>query len=412
MNKNFSKTTVLLLALAMAMLPAKKLSAQINPSPLAKSGSGFILTYGQKKFTVTSQTLASWQSDQILPANPILNLRPAIFTDLLQLSIGGSSAKTDTAKNVHYNIEKLYTYIKNLSGQITATATEHSLQIDNNQATAFTPPQTGISLDVFNSTLNALNGLETSATSSELTVLKQEPKTFLGDLNNLGINELIGEGVSSFKGSPKNRIWNIGIGVKKMTGIIIPQGAEFSFDNALGPVTKAEGYLPELVILSDKTVPEDGGGLCQVSTTMFRAVMPAGLPVTARINHAYAVSYYSPQGTDATIYPGSADLKFINNTPGAILIWPYFKDKTTLIFDFYGSSDGRKVVLHTPIITDRLPDGSMKASWQRDIIKDGVTATKIFKSVYQPPALFHKTETFISATGAPESIKIPAQKSN
>src|SRR6185369_10179137 len=117
--------------------------------------------------------------------------------------------------------------------------------------------------------------------------------------------------VSNFKGSPKNRRHNITVGVEKMKGVIVPQGAEFSFNEHLGPVDGEHGFLPELVIKKNGTVPEFGGGLCQVSSTTFRAAMTAGLPITQRRNHAYAVQYYSPQGTDATIYPGSADLKFI-----------------------------------------------------------------------------------------------------
>jgi hypothetical protein len=139
--------------------------------------------------------------------------------------------------------------------------------------------------------------------------------------------------------------------------------------------------------------------------------MAAGLPITARRNHAYAVQYYSPQGTDATIYPGSADLKFVNNTPGAILIWPYKKDKNTLVYDFYGTSDGRKVTLEKPVVYDRKSDGSMKATWTREIFNNGNTTIDTFKSVYQSPALFHKTETFVSSTGTPVSgLKIPPVK--
>jgi vancomycin resistance protein YoaR len=85
--------------------------------------------------------------------------------------------------------------------------------------------------------------------------------------------------------------------------------------------------LPELVIKKEGTVPEFGGGLCQVSSTAFRAAMNGGLPITQRRNHAYAVQYYAPQGTDATIYPGVVDLKFINDTPGDILIWAFEKIK-------------------------------------------------------------------------------------
>src|SRR5439155_24119567 len=141
----------------------------------------------------------------------------------------------------------------------------------------------------------------------------------------------------------------------------------------------AEGFLPELVIKGDKgTIPELGGGLCQVSSTTFRAAMQAGLPITERRNHAYAGQYYSPQGTDATIYPGSADLKFINDTPGAILIWPYFKDKANWVFDFYGTKNDWQVTWEKPLFYDRKNDGSMKAPGMRGLRVDGQPKTNVF----------------------------------
>jgi vancomycin resistance protein YoaR len=92
------------------------------------------------------------------------------------------------------------------------------------------------------------------------------------------------------------------------------------------------------------------------------------------------------------------DLKFKNDTNGSILIWPYFTDKDNLVFDFYGTKDSRIVDVKKPIQYDRKEDGSMKAEWTRVVIKDGITSTSTFKSIYQSPALFHKEEQFISAT--------------
>ena len=274
------------------------------------------------------------------------------------------------------------------------------MTIENGRATEFTPPQTGRSLDRYNSTLKIINALGQGQDKIELVVNSTEPKTSLGSLNNLGITELIGRGESKFNNSPVNRRWNINVGVKRMTGIIVKPGEEFSFNKYLGPVEANTGFKPELVIKGDQgTIPEFGGGLCQVSSTTFRAAMHAGLPITARnSNHSYAVSYYAPQGTDATIYPGSQDLKFINDTGNSILIWPYLKEDNYLIFDFYGTYDGRKVQLGTPYSYDRKSDGSLKATWTRTVTKNGVEKKDVFSSDYQPPAKFHKHEEFPPAT--------------
>ncbi len=395
----------ILIFIFLVFLPGKAVFAATANSP-------FSFSYNGQVFNVSQDAFNLWQGTSTIAPNPALASPPVDFNSYLLNFLGQDSPVQNSAQTYHYSLSAIYSYIKNLSTQINIKSQEPELEIQNNRVTKFIPPQTGLSLDVLTSSLDALNALTANASSSELTVYQTPPQTSLAQTNNLGINQLIAEGVSGFKGSPNNRRHNIAVGIEKFQGLIIPQGAEFSFDDNLGPVTAEAGFLPELVIKgSEGTIPELGGGLCQVSTTTFRAAMAAGLPITARRNHAYAVQYYSPQGTDATIYPGSADLKFINNTPGAILVWPYEKDKNTLVYDFYGTNDGRKVTLKKPVVYDRLPDGSMKATWTRLVTLNGETSTSTFKSVYQPPALFHKTETFISASGTQTSgLKIPASK--
>src|SRR4029077_4231542 len=117
-----------------------------------------------------------------------------------------------------------------------------------------------------------------------------------------------------------NRIHNITVGAAKFNGLIIKPGEEFSLKHSLVDVDDKHGFLPELVIKPEGVTPEFGGGLCQVSSTSFRAAMNAGFPITARRNHSFAVRYYAPQGTDATIYPGSSDLRFVNNLSSHALI--------------------------------------------------------------------------------------------
>ncbi|MBI3232360.1 MAG: VanW family protein [Candidatus Doudnabacteria bacterium] len=297
-----------------------------------------------------------------------------------------------------YRPDKIYEFVKTLSQKINVAKTEPVLEIKDGVAINFLPPSDGLTVDVYGSTIKALDALEKKLSQSDLLAQIDKPTKSLMETNGLGINELIALGESSFAGSPKNRIHNVKVGTGKFKGVIIKPGEEFSFNKFLGPVEEEQGFLPELVIKRTGTVPELGGGLCQVSSTTFRAAMNAGLPITQRKNHAYAVQYYSPQGTDATIYPGIVDLKFINNTPGHILIWPYIKDKYKLAFEFYGTKDSRRVTLEKPIQYDRKPDGSMKAEWTRVIQKDGQTSTSTFKSIYLSPALFHKEEAFPTST--------------
>jgi len=175
---------------------------------------------------------------------------------------------------------------------------------------------------------------------SQVTVLNE-------DLKQMGIQELFSSGETDFSGSPYNRISNINVGLSKFNGHIIKPGEEFVFGNVLGQVGPETGYKQELVIKGDQTVPEYGGGLCQVSTTTYRAILAAGFPVTMRKNHSYAVSYYTPHGLDATVYPPSPDLKFINDSPAHILMQA-FTIGNKAYYNFYGTKDKREVYMIGP----------------------------------------------------------------
>src|SRR5205085_743367 len=129
-------------------------------------------------------------------------------------------------------------------------------------------------------------------------------------------------------------------------GVLIAPGQVFSFSKAIGEVSSFTGYKQAYVIENGKTVLGDGGGVCQVSTTLFRAALNAGLPIVERHPHAYRVQYYeedSGPGIDAAVYVPSVDLKFKNDTGHHILIQAYADvENLRLTFDLYGANDGRE----------------------------------------------------------------------
>jgi len=223
----------------------------------------------------------------------------------------------------------------------------------------------------------------------EIITKKIQPEITTEDIDNMGITALLATGESNFYGSSRNRKHNITVGASKFHGILIGPEDEFSFNKVLGKVGPQQGYLPELVIKKGITTPEYGGGLCQVSTTTFRAAVNAGLEITERKNHAYPVKYYSPQGTDATIYPPHPDLRFRNNTPAYILIQTKIEGNN-LYFDFYGSDDGREVVLTGPYIYDKTASGAMKATWTQEVYdqNEELKFKEVFYSNYKSPNLY------------------------
>ncbi len=250
----------------------------------------------------------------------------------------------------------------------------------------------GYAIDTENSTKSILETIKENININSISLIAKAVPAEISTTNieNLGIKELIGQGKSSFRGSPRNRIHNIKNAVKQFDGYVIKPREEFSFINVLGPVELETGYKKELVIKNNETIPEVGGGVCQVSTTMFRSAISTGLQITERRNHAYPVGYYSPQGTDATIYLPSPDLKFKNDTENYILIQATIEG-TNLTFDFYGTSDGREVEIKGPWVTKRREDGGFNTIMYQ-IVKDEkgkVIKETPFRSFYDNPAKYH-----------------------
>lgn len=178
--------------------------------------------------------------------------------------------------------------------------------------------------------------------------------------DNLGIRSLIGRGESYFFDSIPTRVYNINLATSKVSGSLIAPNSTFSFDQSIGTVSAIFGYQKAYVIKEGKTVLDDGGGVCQVSTTLYRAILNAGLPVLERTAHSYRVGFYEQggflPGLDATVYPPSPDLKFKNDTGGWLLIQTNFDEANKkLTFDIFGTNDGRKTKIDGPFIISTTP---------------------------------------------------------
>ncbi|MFA5829761.1 MAG: VanW family protein [Candidatus Gracilibacteria bacterium] len=239
--------------------------------------------------------------------------------------------------------------------------------------------------------------LNTGIRGFEIPVHEDKAKVNISDeLKDLGIKELLATGHTSYYGSPPNRMHNINVGIQKYNGLLVKPGEQFSFNKYLGQVDYSSGYLPEKVIKQNKIELEVGGGICQVSTTLYRAALWAGLPIIERAPHSWKVTYYSQiggHGLDATIYPGSHDLKFLNDTPSYLLIQAY-DEGSNAYFKFYGTNDGRSVALDGP------HGGGMNYIWYRLITKDGQTKKEPIASTYKPipPPTQQTQQVIVSST--------------
>lgn len=169
----------------------------------------------------------------------------------------------------------------------------------------------------------------------------------------LGITQLVSSHTSYFRGSSAERMQNIEAAASRFHGLLVPPGATFSMAEAMGDVSLDNGYAEALIIFGGRTIEGVGGGVCQVSTTLFRTAFLGGFPIVERYPHAYRVGYYEQTanswdqdlaGLDATVFVPQVDFKFVNDTPSWLLMETYVNKKAARItWKFYSTSDGREV---------------------------------------------------------------------
>ncbi len=224
----------------------------------------------------------------------------------------------------------------------------------------FSAEVTGIKLDENRFQIRLAQVIqEGNVADLEIPTTTTEPKIKTGDINNLGIKTLVGVGTSKFAHSIPNRIYNLTLASSRLNGALVAPGETFSLGETIGDVSKATGYREAYIISEGRTILGDGGGVCQVSTTLFRAMLNAGLPIIERKAHAYRVGYYEQDmgpGYDATVFLPSADLKFINDTPGYLLIQTKVDAKNlSMRYEIYGTQDGRTATISPAKIYGQTP---------------------------------------------------------
>jgi vancomycin resistance protein YoaR len=201
------------------------------------------------------------------------------------------------------------------------------------------------------------------------------PRRTLNFFISRGITAHLGTGETNYYGSSEARMTNIHVGTRNFQDRLY-EGKTFSFNQAIGPISARAGYVPGLVIAGDRTLSGLGGGICQVSTTVFRTLYSAGLPIVERRNHSYQVRYYDPQGLDGTIYQPSQDLKFANDTGGALWFQAEWNDDEARVSvsvfgkarDFTVEIGATRILSSTPAPPDRLiSDATLPAGERRQV---------------------------------------------
>jgi vancomycin resistance protein YoaR len=307
-----------------------------------------------------------------------------------------------------YNFETTIKYDKNLFKDFieikeqtyNKPAKNALFKFENNRVVEFRKEENGLKLnsekflnDIDVAIYKLKNNSKNISIKLESKIIK--PEITLSKANNFGIEELIGSGKSNFSHSIPERVHNISIATSKFNGVLIPPNKMFSFNKTVGDISASTGYKPAYIIKSGKTVLGDGGGVCQVSSTVFRAALNSGLPILERSAHAYRVSYYeqdSKPGFDATVFAPSVDLKFRNDTNNYILIQTEIDYiNNILVFNFYGKKDYRTVEISPVLVYDVQPP--LPDSFQDDpTLRRGITKQVDFPAWGAKAEFFYKVK--------------------
>lgn len=326
------------------------------------------------------------------------------------LSVNEENGKAE----LRFDDYKVAERFNSLAEKVKREPVDAQFQFEDDRAVVFQPSLDGTVLDTQTLAKDLLAAArDTGANATVEAPLKRTPPAITtASVNQYGIKEKVGTGHSRFRGSAAGRIHNVALASQKLNGVLIAPDEVFSMYKAVGEIEKETGFKDAFIIKDGRTIPGVGGGVCQVSTTLFRTILDAGLPVVERKPHAYRVSYYeqdSPPGLDAAVYFPSWDLKFKNDTGNYLLLETKVDTKAlTAEFNLYGVGDGRAVTMTKPVVTGQTPpppdlytdDPNLArgttvqdehAAWgatvtfDRTVMKNGATLLKdTFKSGYKP----------------------------
>jgi vancomycin resistance protein YoaR len=280
------------------------------------------------------------------------------------------------------------------------------------------PAVTGLTLDVSRSAAAVLAAAEsTGSRIAKLTITPVNVGRSTAAANAMGITGEVSS-YETFYGGVPNRIHNVELVAHLVDDKLIAPGATFSFNHATGARTAAKGFLEAPVIINGELQTGLGGGVCQVSTTVFNAAYEAGLPITARTNHALYISHY-PLGRDATVDYPDIDLKFVNDT-GHWLLLRTFVGSSSLVATLYGTPQNRRVVTETaplrivgkPEVQRTLDPSLAPGSRVVEDYGEPATSTSVHRLVYSPDGKLLSDATWYSSyRSSPKIVLVgPAPK--
>lgn len=366
-------------------VPTYQIQPPLTTSTLATHGD-FIKRVAQKPINLTGDG-KTWQitSDQLLNWLVIdSNIKPSIAQPML-----GYYQLPPQINGPQFNQKAIRDYVNGLSEVINQDPVDATLGFNGTNVVVTKPSANGRMLDATATADTLIATLEAGdAQAVPLVIAIQKPDIREDNLESLGIKELVSEGVSYFPHSSAERMQNVRVGASKFQNAIVKPNSVFGFGDIMGYVGPETGYASSKVILGDHQEFQYGGGMCQVSSTAFRAALNGGYPILERTNHAFQVSYYTQPygvpGVDATVYAPEVDFKFKNDTPYYILIQTEMVG-TTLKFRYFSTKTKTGTIRGPYFVTGSLdPNTPSQTVFYRDVIVNGqVAKTDTFNTYYK-----------------------------
>lgn len=326
----------------------------------------FIFNHNDLSITISAEQLKIGYNTDLLAKQAYSIGRSSNALSNLTLVLNAYINGINLQPSYYYDDQEMENLLNPAAEQLSIPSVDALFNFENGKVTAFRPSSNGQTIDikaikkkVSIKILEIISSEKPQIITMSIPLLTIKPKITMDKINDFGVEELIGSGTSLFQGSIPNRIYNITLAATRIHGVLVAPDEVFSFNKVLGDISSFTGYKQAYVIQNGRTVLGDGGGVCQVSTTLFRAILNAGLPIVERNAHAYRVGYYeqdSGPGLDATIFVPNIDLRFKNDTKNHILIQTVIDpDSQRLTFNLYGTKDNRLVNIAKPVITAQTP---------------------------------------------------------
>ncbi len=316
-----------------------------------------LIAADDKEVVVTAGELGiSWANEEIVAEAVTLGSRGNIVERYKALKDLENDNKIYPIE-VDFDITLIDTVLSERCSQYDRDAIDMSLVLKNGVFTT-KEGQTGFSLDVENSIDIVYDYLvgdwDHQACSIKLQIIETQPRGTEEEL--LQVKDVLGSFTSSYSTSGANRIGNIENGARLINGVTVYPGDEFSTCDLVTPFSEANGYYLAASYISGKVVDSLGGGICQVSSTLYNAVLLAELDVTERHNHSMIVAYMDPSADAAIAESSGKDLRFINNTDYPIYVESYTTSDKTVTVNIYGveTRDAGRTVQYVSEVTETI----------------------------------------------------------